>query len=50
MIIVQIVERNKGEVQKTWWQIRLPDSSNIFYAIELLTRAIMSVSKKLVQS
>ena len=47
MIIVQIVERNKGEAQITHWQLRMPDSLSVLDAIEYLSKTILTMLKKL---
>lgn len=49
MIIVQIVMRKKGETQKTLWQMLLPEHDNTVEVMELLTKSILSVIKKLMK-
>lgn len=50
MVIVQIVERNKGEAQRTWWQMRIPDHFDLLESIELLTKSVLGVIKKMARS
>ena len=47
MIIVQIVERNKGKAQITHWQLRMPDTISVIDAVEYLSKTIVSMVRKL---
>lgn len=49
MITIQVIERTKGQSQKTLWQIMVPDILTDIEVVDKMSRAVISALRKMIK-